>query len=220
MKMLAINGSPRKKWNTATILENVLAGSKEAQPGLECELVHLYEHDFKGCVSCFECKRIGGKSYGKCAVRDGISEILDKSLHADCLVFGTPIYFSDVTGMMRCYWERLFFPVLVYDRNYSSLAPQKVRTGFVYTMNAPHSMLEQIQYPERLKTMEDMAARMLGHAPLGEYVCDTWQFKDYARYKSDAFSPEAKARVRETQFPLDCEKARTMGKALGGGSEN
>ena len=220
MKMLAINGSPRKKWNTATILENVLAGAKEANPELECELVHLYEHDFRGCVSCFECKRIGGKSYGKCAVRDGISEVLDKSLHADCLVFGTPIYFSDVTGMMRCYWERLFFPVLVYDRNYSSLAPQKVRTAFVYTMNAPEGMLEQIHYPERLKVMEDIAARMLGHAPLVEYVCDTWQFKDYAKYKSDAFSPEAKAKVRETQFPLDCEKARALGRALVEASAN
>ena len=128
--------------------------------------MHLYEHDYKGCVSCFECKRIGGKSYGKCAVTDGISEILDKSLHADCLVFGAPIYFSDVTGMMRCYWERLFFPVLGYDKNSSSLAPQKVRTGFVYTMNAPVGMLEAIHYPERLKVMEDIAARMLGHAPL------------------------------------------------------
>ncbi|WP_165078779.1 MULTISPECIES: flavodoxin family protein [unclassified Desulfovibrio] len=214
MKLLAINGSPRKKWNTATILESVLAGAKEAMPGLEGELIHLYEHDYKGRVSCFECKRIGGKSYGKCAVKDGISEVLEKSLHADCLVFGTPIYFSDVTGMMRCYWERLFFPVLVYDKNYSSLAPQKVRTGFVYTMNAPEGMLEDIHYPERLKVMEDIAARMLGHAPLMEYVCDTWQFKEYAKYKSDAFSPEAKAKVREAQFPIDREKARAMGRAL------
>ncbi len=46
----------------------------------------------------------------KCAVHDGIADIFDQILHAgDCLVFGSPVYFSDVTGMMRCFWERLYF---------------------------------------------------------------------------------------------------------------
>lgn len=214
MKMIAINGSPRKKWNTGEILQNVMDGAREVAPDLECEVVHLYEHDFKGCVSCFECKRIGGKSYGKCAVHDGIWPFLEQSLNADFLVFGTPIYFSDVTGMMRCYWERLFFPVLVYDPDYSSLAPRKVRAAFIYTMNAPEDVMEKIGYPERLKVMENIAARMLGHEPLVEYVCDTFQFRDYAKYKSDAFSPEKKAKMRETQFPVDCEKARQIGRNL------
>lgn len=214
MKMVAINGSPRKKCNTADILENMLAGAKEAYPGLECEVINLYEHDYKGCISCFECKRIGGKSYGKCAVKDGIWPELEKSLHADFLVFGTPIYFSDVTGMMRNYWERLFFPILVYDKNYSSLAPKKVRTAFVYTMNAPADVMKKIGYPERLKTMEDITAHLLGHKPFVQYVCDTWQFRDYSKYKSDAFSVEEKTKVRETQFPKDCEMAKQIGKAL------
>lgn len=216
MKMLAINGSPRKKCNTAEILQNMLAGAREACPELECELVNLYEYDYKGCVSCFECKRIGGKSYGRCAVKDAIWPVLQASLNADVLVFGTPIYFSDVTGMLRSYWERLFFPVLVYDRDYSSLAPRKVRTAFAYTMNAPQDVMAKIGYPERLKTMEDIAARMLGHQPLVQYVCDTWQFRDYSKYKSDAFSVAEKTKVRETQFPLDCEKARQIGRTLAG----
>lgn len=214
MKMIAINGSPRKKWNTAEILRNMLEGGKEANPDLECEIVNLYEHDYKGCVSCFECKRIGGKSYGRCAVRDGIWPFLEKSLHADILVFGAPIYFSDVTGMMRSYWERLFFPILVYDKGYSTLAPQKVRTAFAYTMNAPKDIMERIGYPERLRTMEDISAHLLGHKPHVQYICDTWQFMDYSKYRSDAFSPEEKAKIRETVFPKDCEKARHMGRDL------
>lgn len=214
MKMIAINGSPRKKCNTAEILQNMLDGAREVDSAIECELINLYEYDYKGCVSCFECKRIGGKSYGKCAVKDGIWPILEKSLYADCLVFGTPVYFSDVTGMTRAYWERLFFPVLVYDKDYSSIAPKKVRTAFVYTMNAPLDIMTKIGYPERFKTMEDIAERLLGHKPFVQYVCDTWQFRDYSKYKSDAFSPEHKAEVREKRFPEDCEKARRIGKAL------
>lgn len=217
MQMIAINGSPRKKCNTAEILQNMLAGAREADASLECELVNLYAYDYKGCLSCFECKRIGGKSYGKCAVRDGIWPLLEKSLHADILVFGTPIYFSDVTGMMRSYWERLLFPILVYDKDYSSLAPKKVRTAFAYTMNAPRQVMTQIGYPDRLKTMEDITAHLLGHKPFVQYVCDTWQFSDYSKYKSDAFSVEEKTKSRDSQFPQDCEEARLIGRALASG---
>lgn len=214
MKMIAINGSPRKKWNTAEILQNMLDGGKEADPNLECVLVNLYDIDYKGCVSCFECKRIDGKSYGKCAVKDGVWPVLAQSLYSDILVFGSPIYFSDVTGMMRNYWERLFFPILVYDKDYTSLAPKKIRTAFVYTMNAPRDVMVKIGYPERLSTMEGIAAHLLGHKPIVQYVCDTWQFKDYSKYKADAFSPVDKAKVRETVFPEDCEKARQIGRDL------
>jgi multimeric flavodoxin WrbA len=46
MKSLAINGSPRKTWNTATMLENALQGAASA--GAETEIIHLYDLDFKG----------------------------------------------------------------------------------------------------------------------------------------------------------------------------
>ena len=54
MKLLAINGSPRKKWNTAMLLEHALNGA--ASKGATTELIHLYDLDFKGCTSCFACK--------------------------------------------------------------------------------------------------------------------------------------------------------------------
>ena len=60
MKVLAINGSPRKTWNTATLLRNTLDGA--ASQGAETELVHLYDLDYTGCTSCFACKLKGGKS--------------------------------------------------------------------------------------------------------------------------------------------------------------
>ena len=58
MNVIAVNGSPRKKWNTATLLESVLQGARSK--GAPCEMVHLYDLDYKGCISCFECKKIGG----------------------------------------------------------------------------------------------------------------------------------------------------------------
>ena len=63
MRAIAVNGSPRKNWNTASLLEHALSGA--TKDGAETELVHLYDLDFKGCISCFACKKIGGKSYGR-----------------------------------------------------------------------------------------------------------------------------------------------------------
>jgi multimeric flavodoxin WrbA len=59
MNVMAFNGSPKKKWNTATLLEKALEGA--ASQGAETELIHLYDLDFKGCISCFACKTRGVK---------------------------------------------------------------------------------------------------------------------------------------------------------------
>lgn len=51
MTIIGINGSPRKKWNTATLLTKALEGA--ASQGADTELVHLYDLAFKGCMICF-----------------------------------------------------------------------------------------------------------------------------------------------------------------------
>jgi hypothetical protein len=55
MNVIALNGSPRKNWNTATLLKKVLEGAVAA--GAETDLLHLYDLDFKGCTSCFAVQR-------------------------------------------------------------------------------------------------------------------------------------------------------------------
>ena len=96
MKLLAINGSPRKTWNTATLLKKSVEGA--ASQGAATELIHLYDMNFRGCISCFACKTIGGESYGRCAVKDELAPVLKKVLESDILILGSPIYFGSVTG--------------------------------------------------------------------------------------------------------------------------
>ena len=110
IKVIAVNGSPRKKWNTATLLERALEGA--ASKGAEIELVHLYDLKFKGCVSCFSCKMIDGPSYGKCVVKDDLTPLLKTIPDVHALILGSPIYYGTVTGEMRSFMERLFFPIL------------------------------------------------------------------------------------------------------------
>lgn len=62
---------------TATGLNHALNGA--ALPGAETELVHPYELNFKGCISCFACKLKNGESYGRCAVNNDLRSILKKA---------------------------------------------------------------------------------------------------------------------------------------------
>ena len=77
MKVIAFNGSPRKDWNTATLLQHALQGA--ASQGAETKLVHLYDYNYKGCVSCFSCKVKNGDSYGRCATEDDLLPFLARS---------------------------------------------------------------------------------------------------------------------------------------------
>lgn len=106
MAVIGINGSPRKKWNTAQLLTQALEGA--ASQGAETELVHLYDLDFQGCTSCFACKLIDGPSNGRCAVTDELTPVLRRiENEADALLLATPVYFGSQSGEMRSFMERM-----------------------------------------------------------------------------------------------------------------
>jgi len=208
MKLIAINGSPRKDKNTATLLKRALEGA--ASQGAETELIHLYDQNYKGCISCFACKLKNGKSYGKCAVKDDLTPILEKVANADAIILGSPIYFGAVTGGMRSFIERFMFPYLVYDKSYSSIFEREIPTGFIYTMNVTNEQMKNVGYEQGLKFVENSMERLFGSFE-SLIVNDTYQFDDYSKYVVTSFDEKKKAQVREEQFPKDCKNAFDMG---------
>jgi multimeric flavodoxin WrbA len=84
MKVMAFNGSPRKNWNTAQLLEKALEGAASA--GAQTEMVNLYDLNYRGCMSCFSCKQKDGVNYAKCAMRDDLTPLLKKAGEADALI--------------------------------------------------------------------------------------------------------------------------------------
>jgi multimeric flavodoxin WrbA len=211
MKLIAFNGSPRKKWNTATLLEHALKGAKDN--GAKTELIHLYDLDYKGCTSCFACKRIGGKSYGHCAMKDDLRPVLKKVEAADAILIGSPIYYSITTGETRCFLERLMYPYSVYDKERSTLFKKKIRTGFIYTAGAKEEMVKEMGFDRNAQATEMAMARIFGSCE-SMFVTDTSQFDDYSKYVSTLFDPEEKKKYREKQFPKDCTKAYALGSRL------
>lgn len=213
MNVIGINGSPRKKWNTATLVAKALEGAAEL--GAATELFHLYDLDFKGCISCFACKTRGGKSYGKCVLNDGLAPVLEKIAAADALVIGSPIYFGTVTGETRSFLERLLFPYLTYTMPYGTLFPEKIRAGLIYTMNATEKQSNEVGYEQVFKTTERYVQMLLGCA---ETLCayDTCQVDDYAKVVIESFDPVHKAKRRTEALPLDCQRAFELGRQLAG----
>jgi len=208
VKVLAINGSPRTKCNTATLLNSALEGA--ASQGAGTELVHLYKRNFKGCISCFSCKLKNGESYGRCAVNDDLTPILKKAEEADAIILGSPIYLGTATGEMRSFVERLIFPYLVYDANHSTLFKKKIKTGLIYTMGAPEHQMKSLGLDRHRNMVEMVMKRIFGEAE-SLFVTDTYQFDDYSKYESSRFNVEEKAKRRREEFPKDCKKAFEMG---------
>jgi len=216
MKIMAFNGSPRKKHNTATLLEYALKGA--ASRGATTELIHLYDLNYKGCISCFACKTIGGKSYGKCAVQDDLTPVFSRIEASDAIILGSPIYYGTVSGEMKSFMERLLFPYTEYTVTYSSIFPKKIKAGFIYTMNVPEDMMQEIGYPQQFKLHQATLQRIFGAS---EYMCstDTYQFDDYSKFVSSRFDPEKKLQRHKEIFPQDCEKAFLMGARFAEGNE-
>ncbi len=216
MKVIAINGSPRKSWNTATLLKKTLEGA--AAQGADTELVHLYDLDYKGCTSCFSCKLIDGKMRGRCAMNDGLSPLLRKiEEEAGALVLGSPIYFGAMTGEMRSFLERLLFAPLEYSKPPRSIFPRRIRTGVIYTMNVTEQMGQERGYGPMFGMTEGSLRMIFGEA---RTLCcyDTYQFPDYSKVVMEYADPAHKAARRQTEFPVDCQKAFELGRALAGGA--
>jgi len=102
MKVLALDGSPHaEKGCTSHILKNLLAGMQEA--GAQTELLELARYKINHCLGCFICWI---KTPGKCVHKDDMVGLLEKYASADILVFGTPLYHFNMTGLLKDFIDR------------------------------------------------------------------------------------------------------------------
>jgi len=213
MNVIAVNGSPRRDWNTATLLKHALEGGESV--GAQTKLVHLYDLDYQGCTSCFSCKRKGNTCNGLCAMQDDLTGLLEDVLEGDVLLLGSPIYFGEVTGETRSFLERLLFPTISYDEFGVSNFPRQVSCGLIFTMNCPEKNLKLVHYDVLLENYGLLLKILKGTTEVLTSH-ETWQFTDYSAVNAAMFDVAAKAKRREEQFPVDCRRAFEMGARLAG----
>ena len=105
MRVLMINGSPRKNGNTSIALAEMERIFQEE--GIQVETVQLGAQDIRGCIACLSCKK-----KGRCVFDDLVNQTAPKFEAADGLVIATPVYFASANGSLISFIDRLFYSTL------------------------------------------------------------------------------------------------------------
>lgn len=102
MKVLMINGSPRKDGNTGIALKEMekvfLSG------GIETEIIQIGNRDIRGCIACASCKKTG-----RCVFDDCVNEVAPKFEAAEGLVIASPVYYASANATLVAFLQRLFY---------------------------------------------------------------------------------------------------------------
>lgn len=101
-KVLILEGSPRKNGNTDLLADEFAKGAAGA--GCEVEKIYIQSKTIKGCLGCGVCQGNGGV----CVQKDDMTEIYEKMVAADAVVFASPVYFYSWTSQMKAVIDRTF----------------------------------------------------------------------------------------------------------------
>ena len=102
MKVLMLNGSPRKDGNTSIALREM--EQTFAKEGIETETVQVGNKNIRGCIACNFCK-----DNGRCVFDDAVNQLAPKFEEADGLVIASPVYYASANATLIACLDRLFF---------------------------------------------------------------------------------------------------------------
>ncbi len=101
-KVVVISSSPRKGGNSDTMCDEFVRGARDA--GNEAVKYFLEDIEFSSCKACYKCKT----PEMKCFQEDQISEILEKMMEADVIVYATPVYYYGMCGTLKMFFDRCY----------------------------------------------------------------------------------------------------------------
>lgn len=152
MKIVVINGSPKgKAGNTNVMVSAFLKGAKEV--GAETASIFLAEKEIQHCRGCHICWERGP---GQCVISDDMLSVLSLLGWADIIVFATPVYFENVSGMLKVFMDRMTM------------------------IGSPHSQKDMKEENQDLKATEAQVSKLMmmsscGHSDKSEFqVSSLW----------------------------------------------
>jgi len=140
MKVIAINGSPRKGGNTEYLLRKVLEPIAEA--GIKTELIQIGGKQVRGCMACYQCRK---NQNLRCANEtDVVNEYIGKMIEADAMILGSPTYFADMTSEMKALIDRAGFVAKangdLFARKIGAAVVVNRRGGAIHVMDSINHM--------------------------------------------------------------------------------
>ncbi|MDZ8118193.1 flavodoxin family protein [Pontiella agarivorans] len=147
MKVVAINGSPRKGGNTEALLKRVC--ERLNTHGIETEIIKIGGELLSGCTACGACFKTKNK---RCIIyNDPMNEWMEKMFEADGILLGSPTYFSDVTMEMKALIDRLGYVAIANDQALANKVGAAVtvarRAGAQHTLNTMNHLFSILQMP-------------------------------------------------------------------------
>jgi multimeric flavodoxin WrbA len=143
MKTLIFIGSPRKKGNTSSLVEELVKRLNG-----ETKIVRAYDCNVKPCIDCRFCWKNSG-----CSVKDGMQEIYNDIQEADNIVIASPMYFSELTGQLLAVLSRLQTYWCAKYFRHEEPVPKKKKGGIIIVRGGDGE----------LKKAEDTAKTLLRH---------------------------------------------------------
>ena len=209
MNIIAFNGSPRRKGNTGSLLQEALRGASDA--GATTNLIQISDLNLKGCRGCYGCKM--KLSFGKCVQKDDMTDLYPLIDSVDAVLFGSPVYMCAMTPELKMVLDRLF-PYLTMD--FESLLPQgsngPKRAGLIFTQNQKE--------PELFSWHFQATARVLGYlgfAPAGIVVgVNTIGFEPFEKLEGRTI-PDQYAQKKDEQarsWSKTMDQAYDLGRKL------
>ena len=102
MKVIGINGSARKNGNTSLLIQKVF--DELEVEGIETSMINLGPQSVNGCLACMKCFE---NQDGHCVQKkDKLNDWLDEMRTCDGIILGTPVYFADISGQLKCFLDR------------------------------------------------------------------------------------------------------------------
>jgi multimeric flavodoxin WrbA len=97
MRIVGINGSPRKNGNTQVLLKVAMESSKI----VDMKLIHLVDYKILPCDGCGACWKTK-----KCTINDDLEKVLSELLSSDAIILGSPVYYGSVSAQMKAFIDR------------------------------------------------------------------------------------------------------------------
>ena len=163
MRIIAINGSPRKQGNTSNIVRAMLEGAASA--GAETTEVRLHDIDLKGCMGCLSCRQ----NPGVCKQQDDLSPCLEALKSCNGYVIGSPIYMYHVTGQMKIFVDRVYSLYISREQQpglYDSALPKGKTYGMVTSQGHP----DPEQFQRTIRWLAGMTGSGLGAEEVGRII--------------------------------------------------
>lgn len=174
---------------------------------------NLYDLNYKGCYSCFACKKVGKPNYGKCAISDDLKEVFDEIHNAEGLIIATPIYYRDVTGELRSFIERLLFQSMLYTTPPKSIFGKRISVGMIYTMNVMEEQYQNYSLKTAIESMESSIKMIIGDVH-SFFAFGTNQLSSYEGIEYTYINSEERLKRNKEEFPKEKARVRDFVKEL------